>query len=671
MKKWSSHAMPLTVAAAVLFLLFAARVLWAFYSPPPGQQSPSFRILHERNKVLATITNDIQRDSLCIPLSAMARSLDYRLPPDTRIFMASMLGTNAPGRGYYYFMTSYLFPRPVDVSFREPPVFTDTHLEGESAPTVQALQEEGYGLLIHFAKDGRSDIKALRPLPEVPPPDHVSGSKTDRWIALAIPPVFAAFGVLVLGFLAPRGLRALGVGEMFAAGLAIGIIALTQISLALQLAGFPARRVLFWIAAGGGAVAIFRFRPRAGRAARALRPTSAWPLYSIILLTGPLFFLLFQLAGLEGVQEYDAAASWMLKARILHLFHGQEMLEFFSSPRLAHSHLDYPTTIPDLHAMTYGMLGRINEFTTKYWPAWMLLLLTLAVIGAHRRSSAPGRTAAVGAISAALLIPATLQYSRWEGATIPMLFFAALGALQCTLGLRDSRGDRLVLGLLLLFSSALIKFEGAILFALWTAGILLSGRAARRLLVRDRKALWRAAGFAALAIIPYAYFRLSIPVLHPESNWMQLAIQNPLHVLRHAPTVFLVFVARRFCGDSLIQFSWSDNDGLRWMGTWNGWRSLIDEPTAGLAWALLIVFLLLLYGKPSHRKTLLIHAAVLFAFPAVISIVFVSLPRSLDNIQHALQATETITGGRYFYPVLLSAWLCLPSFLEDPAPPDG
>ena len=54
-----------------------------------------------------------------------------------------------------------------------------------------------------------------------------------------------------------------------------------------------------------------------------------------------MFLILFRLAGLEGLID-DDALRWMPKAKIMHLYTGNAIVQWFSNPRLAHAHLDYP-----------------------------------------------------------------------------------------------------------------------------------------------------------------------------------------------------------------------------------------------------------------------------------------------------------------------------------------
>ena len=104
----------------------------------------------------------------------------------------------------------------------------------------------------------------------------------------------------------------------------------------------------------------------------------------LLVPAGLILWCQFRLAGLLGLQEFDAVAIWAFKAKILHCCAGKEIWTWFKNPGLAYAHLDYPLLVPLLHALTYGALGHVNEFVTKFWNQWMLLLLAWAVLGAGR-----------------------------------------------------------------------------------------------------------------------------------------------------------------------------------------------------------------------------------------------------------------------------------------------
>ena len=60
--------------------------------------------LNRRASELEQITNLIQRDSYCVPLSAYGRALDHALAPDARIFLSGMIGKeNGPRLGIIFF----------------------------------------------------------------------------------------------------------------------------------------------------------------------------------------------------------------------------------------------------------------------------------------------------------------------------------------------------------------------------------------------------------------------------------------------------------------------------------------------------------------------------------------------------------------------------------------
>jgi len=67
------------------------------------------------------------------------------------------------------------------------------------------------------------------------------------------------------------------------------------------------------------------------------------PVATVILAAGLLVFLvLFRLAGLQGLMEFDAVAAWSLKAKIMHLYSGRELVQwFFQSASGRNAHLDY------------------------------------------------------------------------------------------------------------------------------------------------------------------------------------------------------------------------------------------------------------------------------------------------------------------------------------------
>jgi len=119
------------------------------YEQDPGNQL-ALSNLDQRVPVLEGITNSIQRDRFCIPLSAYGRWLDSALPPDARIFVTDMLGpTNAPSDGNYFFLRNYLFPRDVEISLDGHAISVSDGFSGVPCDSPEILKNNGFDLMIN------------------------------------------------------------------------------------------------------------------------------------------------------------------------------------------------------------------------------------------------------------------------------------------------------------------------------------------------------------------------------------------------------------------------------------------------------------------------------------------------------------------------------------------
>jgi len=63
--------------------------------------------------------------------------------------------------------------------------------------------------------------------------------------------------------------------------------------------------------------------------------------------------LLFRLASLQGLQEFDAVSSWMMKAKVMHLCTSDELLNWFSASSFSNANVEWPTLVSALHAATW------------------------------------------------------------------------------------------------------------------------------------------------------------------------------------------------------------------------------------------------------------------------------------------------------------------------------
>ena len=369
------------------------------------------------------------------------------------------------------------------------------------------------------------------------------------------------------------------------------------------------------------------------------------------------FLILFRLAGLQGLVELDAPMAWSLKAKIMHLYTGSEMVQWFSNPRLADAHLDYPPLVPSLHAATYDSLGHVDEFVTKFWPTWMLFFL-LATLASLNRGGKGRFYAPYFGLLGVLLLPATRKYVEMEGGTVPMIFFTVMGFVQCALWLAGKNPARLGLGLTLLFRAAMSKFEGFIFLALVGSWLLWlpSARPPLKLLPR----FWRAVAFCLLAALPFVCLRRQIPTLNYESNWAGYVLHHPtilLSTLSNWLRLFKVELARLFVNPAFA--SWNGEGGqLHWIGKWSGLSSLYNPSTLGLAWLCLLLTVALWFAIPTRRQIVVWILAMFLGAVAALSGVFACFVniRSLDAV---IGYTADVAGARYLLPMLL-AWFATP-----------
>jgi len=145
----------LILAAVLLVGAMAAGLVWAQRSYPETHPEYSLSFLNQRADFLGSITNAIQRDQYCIPLSALGRQLDKALPPDARVFFSGMVGeTNGPKLGYYYFLRNYLFPRDVEISLGTNLVYHEGWFQGTPCDSPAELRTNGFDLLIRYGDKG-------------------------------------------------------------------------------------------------------------------------------------------------------------------------------------------------------------------------------------------------------------------------------------------------------------------------------------------------------------------------------------------------------------------------------------------------------------------------------------------------------------------------------------
>jgi len=644
----------LTTVAVVL--VAAASLYRVFWAPLNGQKLKSFSQLSKVANVLRQESDSARREDLFSAESAdfpgSFRLMDGRIPADARIFLLGMLGPENAGKmGFYYYLTYYLYPREVVISLVQPPTFKLDGVFGRNPASLDELKQAGYDFVMQVTPDKKWHIKLLGTLLLLPPEVRPKPIPKGDWLlALLLPLAVAITGSRLVQWLFRDLKNILTNGELLATGLAVGAFFLTQLTLGLRLAGAQWERalitgILVWAV---GEVVLWLRRRRASRPQ--FKVQYMW--WLLLLPTGLMLWCQFRLAGLLGLQEFDAVANWAFKAKLLHYSAGKEMWAWFQNPALAYAHLDYPLLVPLLHALTYGALGHVNDFVIKFWNQWMLLLLAWAILGAGRfPQKRPWLAAAVASV--VVLLPMTREWTLTEGGTIPMLFYTILASMQLAVGIVEQQSGRLRLGLLLLLAVVMVKFEGLLLLGLWGMVLLLD---------RDsRSALWpvRRIGLAGVlglaAWLPYVVFRLTGPAPHPESGWLDLLIKNASAVLHILPMTWLAMLSRRFLNSEFDAWGSLDNQHAVWQGHWTGWVSLVDQATQGLGWVCLLLLVVAWYRGERLRWMMVRLCLIFLTFATMVSLVWSTVHSSPLDYTLALSGRMDKLGGRYLYPVLI-AW---------------
>ena len=232
-----------------------------------------------------------------------------------------------------------------------------------------------------------------------------------------------------------------------------------------------------------------------------------------------------------------------------------------------------------------------------------------------------------------------------------MVFFTVLGFVQCAFWLAGKDRARLGLGLTLLFGAAMTKFEGFIFLALVGSWILLLPSARPSLKLSPR--FWPVLAFWLLAALPFVCLRLQIPALHYESGWAGYALHHPGITLSNWPGLFMILLARMFVNADFA--NWSGQGGrFHWIGRWEGFPSLYNHPTLGLAWLCLFLAVALWFAVPARHQVVVWTLAMLVGALAAFSMVFASFI-NINSLAEVVGYTADETAGRYLLPVLL-AW---------------
>jgi hypothetical protein len=106
-----------------------------------------------------------------------------------------------------------------------------------------------------------------------------------------------------------------------------------------------------------------------------------------------------------------------------------------------------------------------------------------------------------------------------------------------------------------------------------------------------------------------------------------------------------------------------------WQGKWVGAESFVDQATLGMGWACLLLLAIAWLRGGKLRWTELRLFLVFVGFTTFICIVWSSARSNPLDYTTSLAGSETITGGRYLFPVFM-AWFVAGFVLLIRAKPD-
>ncbi|MEI8288552.1 MAG: hypothetical protein WCH99_03710 [Verrucomicrobiota bacterium] len=475
-------------------------------------------------------------------------------------------------------------------------------------------------------------------------------------IAFILPPAMAFAGMrisrLVLG---QKFEENFGWGLRFALGLAVGMVVFTQSVLLTALAGLNASGSLAWTALVWGVMEAGLQVPKLVSGVKLVKFQTGY-LWCLLLLPVLYSWWVFgRLCTLEGTLEFDANAFWVFKSKIFYLEQGKDLLAVLHQPLLASAHMDYPMLVSCLYTLDYGAVGGVNEFVNKVWPFWMIVALCLAVLSLSRVWQRP-KPVPILLVVLVCFLPASLQFIRQEGGTIPMVFCTSLTALLMMTAMIYADEVSLAAGVLVLAACATTKFEGIIHAALW--GVFVMGFCWRRGWLKSRL-VWRAILVALICMVPYFCLRLAKPVLHPESTWVHDGLASPGKALQRLPQTFFLNTGRQFFSPDFFNWETADKDHLKFVGKWSGIKSLLNVQMSLLPWLMLLLWMFTFWQKPRQRKALGTLAGILLVQFLILSSAISCLAWVQADVASAIAYAGVDTAGRYYYPFFLAGFLGL------------
>ena len=286
-----------------------------------------------------------------------------------------------------------------------------------------------------------------------------------------------------------------GVLRLAGLGYLLGLAAFGVVWTALLVAGVPFGRVelavsLIALVAAG----LVTGRLRGARLQRGLPRVTWTPIVLVsaagIALTALFLEALFRTARLNSLQEYDAWAFWVPKAKAIFFFDGLDSHVFTTAPNPS-----YPPLQPILDAAAFHAMGGADVVTlhVQFW--FLVVGAVAAVAGLLHRHAPPWLL--WPPLLLVLVVPRFGERLLAPQADVLLDVLVVVAALLLVLWLRDRDGWRLAAAAVLLAGAANTKREGILLAACVLAAAFIFSRP------RQWPRLAVASLFVALAVLPW------------------------------------------------------------------------------------------------------------------------------------------------------------------------
>lgn len=448
-----------------------------------------------------------------------------------------------------------------------------------------------------------------------------------------------------------------GFGFRFALGLATGMLVFSHSVLLCAIVGFNGARLLAWLALlwGAAEVVLLAMKFPAFWKTINFQPGHLW-----VVLLIPLFYswwVLGRLSTLEGTMEFDANAFWVFRAKILYLEQGQNLIHTIQLPNLAYAHMDYPWLIGGIYTLGYGAVGGVDEFVNKVWPFWMMAGLSIGIISLGKFWLRPNPLP-IAIATMLFFLPATLDFIRWEGGTIPMVFYASMTAILLFNAIARANRFALAAAMPVIAGCAASKFEGVMYGLIWLC--VLVPFVWKYKWFTD-KTFWKSAVFGLLCLMPFVIYRLLKPDTYSLDSWWKAYVQDWWPVFTTFLKAFALYFAGRFFSGTFFHWQLVNTSHVQWDGKWGGPGSFVNDQLSVLPWLLLVLLIISFWKKP-QRLPLLSLCAVMVAIMAFLTLVLGGVayiesptPNTIVYSDELIAWNSTRDIGRYFFP-FFTAW---------------